>query len=139
MCASLHVGDHHPLPQVSGHLAQFQHLHGGRLCDHRIALHHHRPEILGRAENPFDGGRGIGKGAGKIIGLKRLNLRADGGIAFEKEVATTVAGAWETLTFDYSAINTARTYQKIVLIFDLGTVGDGSANFTFLFDDITLN
>ncbi len=43
------------------------------------------------------------------------------------------------LTFDYSAINTARTYQKIVLIFDLGTVGDGSANFTFLFDDITLN
>jgi hypothetical protein len=25
------------------------------------------------------------------------------------------------------------------LIFDLGTVGDGSANFTFLFDDITLN
>ena len=57
----------------------------------------------------------------------------------EKEVKTTVAGAWETLTFDYSAINTSNTYQKIVLIFDLGTVGDGSANFTFLFDDITLN
>jgi hypothetical protein len=27
----------------------------------------------------------------------------------------------------------------VVVIFDLGTVGDGSANFTFYFDDITLN
>jgi hypothetical protein len=71
--------------------------------------------------------------------LLKVENQNDGGISFEKEVTTTVAGAWETLTFDYSAINTARTYQKIVLIFDLGTVGDGSANFTFLFDDITLN
>jgi hypothetical protein len=44
------------------------------------------------------------------------------------------------LTFDYSAIPLAgKTYQKIVMIFDLGTMGDGSANFTFYFDDITLN
>jgi hypothetical protein len=71
--------------------------------------------------------------------LLKVENQNDGGISFEREVTTTVAGAWETLTFDYSAINTARTYQKIVLIFDLGTVGDGSANFTFLFDDITLN
>jgi hypothetical protein len=71
--------------------------------------------------------------------LLKVENQNDGGISFEKEVTTTVAGAWETLTFDYSAINTSRTYQKIVLIFDLGTVGDGSANFTFLFDDITLN
>jgi hypothetical protein len=71
--------------------------------------------------------------------LLKVENQSDGGISFEKEVTTTVAGAWETLTYDYSAINTARTYQKIVLIFDLGTVGDGSANFTFLFDDITLN
>jgi hypothetical protein len=65
--------------------------------------------------------------------LLKVENQNDGGISFEKEVTTTVAGAWETLTFDYSAINTSRTYQKIVLIFDLGTVGDGSANFTFLF------
>lgn len=71
--------------------------------------------------------------------LLKVENQSNGGISFEKEVATTVAGAWETLTFDYSAINTANSYQKIVLIFDLGTVGDGSANFTFLFDDITLN
>lgn len=71
--------------------------------------------------------------------LLKVENQNDGGISFEKEATTTVVGGWETLTFDYSAINTSRTYQKIVLIFDLGTVGDGSANFTFLFDDITLN
>lgn len=71
--------------------------------------------------------------------LLKVENQNDGGISFEKEATTTVAGGWETLTFDYSAINTSRSYQKIVLIFDLGTAGDGSANFTFLFDDITLN
>ncbi|HEX5668856.1 MAG TPA: PKD domain-containing protein [Chitinophagaceae bacterium] len=70
--------------------------------------------------------------------LKVENL-TDGGINFEKEVATTVANGWEELSFDYNAINTANSYQKVVLIFDLGTVGDGTANYTFYFDDITLN
>ena len=70
--------------------------------------------------------------------LKVENL-TDGNISFDKEVATTVANAWEELTFDYSAISTTNSYQKIVLIFDLGTVGDGSANFTYYFDDIKLN
>lgn len=75
---------------------------------------------------------------GAKVLLKVENL-TNGGISFEKEVLTTTANAWEDLTFDYSAINTANTYQKIVLIFELGTMGDGSANFTFLFDDIRLN
>lgn len=69
--------------------------------------------------------------------LKVENL-TDGGISYEKEVATTVAGSWEELTFDYSGIDDAKTYQKIVLIFDNGTAGDGSADFTFYFDDIAL-
>lgn len=75
---------------------------------------------------------------GAKVLLKVENL-TDGGINFEKEVTTTTANAWEELTFDYSAIDASKSYQKIVLIFDLGTVGDGSANFTFLFDDIKLN
>lgn len=75
---------------------------------------------------------------GAKVLLKVENL-ANGGISFEKEVATTVANGWEELTFDYSAINTANTYQKVILIFDNGTKGDGSANYTFYFDDITLN
>jgi len=70
--------------------------------------------------------------------LKVENL-TDGNISFGKEVATTKANQWEELTFDYSAISTTNAYQKIVLIFDLGTAGDGSANFTFYFDDIKLN
>ena len=62
----------------------------------------------------------------------------NGAISFEKEVVTTLANAWEELTFDYSAINTSESYQNVVIIFDLGTVGDGTPNFTYLFDDINL-
>lgn len=75
---------------------------------------------------------------GAKVLLKVENL-TNGGISFEKEVLTTVANAWEELSFDYSAINTGNSYQKIVFIFDNGTMGDGSGNFTFLIDDITLN
>lgn len=75
---------------------------------------------------------------GAKVLLKVENL-TDGGISFEKEVSTTKANAWEELSFDYSTINTAKSYQKIVLIFDNGTPGNGSANFTYLFDDISLN
>lgn len=68
--------------------------------------------------------------------LLKVENQANGGIGFEKEVLTTVANTWEELTFDYSAINTANSYQKVVLIFDNGIMGNGSANFTWLFDDI---
>jgi hypothetical protein len=71
--------------------------------------------------------------------LLKVENATDGGINFEKEVLTTVANGWEELTFDYTAINTANSYSKVVVIFDLGTVGDGSSNFTFYFDDIRLN
>jgi len=70
--------------------------------------------------------------------LLKVENMTNGGINFEKEVSTLTANAWEELTFDYSTINTANSYQKVVLIFDLGTQGDGTANFTFYFDDITL-
>lgn len=70
--------------------------------------------------------------------LLKVENMTNGGISFEKEVTTTTANAWEDLTFDYSAINTANSYQKIVLIFDNGTMGNGSANFTYYFDDLRL-
>jgi len=76
--------------------------------------------------------------AGAKVLLKVENL-TNANINFEKEVTTTVANAWEELTFDYSAINTANSYQKVVLIFDNGTKGDGTAAYTYYFDDITLN
>lgn len=74
---------------------------------------------------------------GARVLLKVENL-TDGGVFFEREATSTVANAWEELGFDFSAINTSNSYQKVVLIFDLGTPGDGSANFTWLFDDIRL-
>lgn len=70
--------------------------------------------------------------------LLKVENATDGGISFEKEATCTVANAWEDLVFDFSTINTANAYHKVVLIFELGTPGDGSANFTFLFDDIRL-
>lgn len=75
-------------------------------------------------------------GAKVLLKVENLN---DGAISFEKEVLTTSANAWEDMTFDMTGINTANSYQKVVLIFELGTMGDGSPNFTFLFDDIRLN
>ena len=76
--------------------------------------------------------------AGAKVLLKVENL-TNGGISFEKEVLTTVANTWEDMAFDFRAINTTNSYQKVVLIFELGTMGDGSPNFTFLFDDIRLS
>jgi hypothetical protein len=71
--------------------------------------------------------------------LLKVENMTDGAISYEKEVATTTANAWELLTFDFSAIDATKSYQKVVLIFELGTMGDGTANFTYYFDDITLN
>ena len=70
--------------------------------------------------------------------LLKVENSGDGGINFEKEVSLTTANAWETITFDYSTINSGNTYDKVVIIFDLGTMGDGSANYTFYMDDLTL-
>ena len=70
--------------------------------------------------------------------LLKVENENDGAISFEREVLTTVANAWEELTFNFTAINTANQYKKIVFIFDNGTMGDGSANFTYYFDDLTL-
>lgn len=75
---------------------------------------------------------------GAKVLLKVENL-TDGSISYEKEVTTTTSNAWEQLSFDFSGINVAKTYQKVVLIFENGTMGDGSANFTYYFDDIELN
>lgn len=75
---------------------------------------------------------------GAKVLLKVENL-TNGAISFEKEMASTVANAWETITFDYSAVPTNQSFSKITLIWDNGTAGDGSANYTFYFDDISLN
>ena len=52
---------------------------------------------------------------------------------------TTVANAWEELTFVFPAIDTAIDWYNMVLIIDDGTAGDGSADFTIYVDDISTN
>ncbi len=75
-------------------------------------------------------------GAKLLLKVENAN---NGAVNFEREATCTTAGAWEELTFDFSTINAGLFYSRIVLIFDLGTPGNGSANFTYYFDDITLN
>jgi len=70
--------------------------------------------------------------------LLKVEDKNNATVSFEKEALTTVANTWEELTFDFGGINKGDAYHKIVLIFEQGTTGDGSANFTFLFDDISL-
>jgi hypothetical protein len=69
--------------------------------------------------------------------LFKLEGDTDGAINVEMERTIGVANAWTEVTFDMSHANPAHVYQKVVLIFDLGTPGDGSANYTFYVDDIT--
>ena len=57
--------------------------------------------------------------------------------ATEVSVNTSLANEWETLTWDFAG-TASNTYNEIVFMFDFGSVGDSSANSTFLFDDIEL-
>ena len=68
--------------------------------------------------------------------LLKVENSANSAQNYEKEVTTSVANAWEDLVFDYTGINTGNSYNRVVLIFDNGTPGDGSSTFTFYFDDI---
>ena len=52
---------------------------------------------------------------GAKVLLKVENL-TNGAIFFEKEVSTTVAYTWEDLVFNFTAINTANSYQNIVFL-----------------------
>jgi hypothetical protein len=70
--------------------------------------------------------------------LLKIEHPTDQGIFEERTLYTSVSNQWEELTFDFSG-SASGTYQKVVVIFDNGTVGDGSSDFTFLIDDIELN
>ena len=71
---------------------------------------------------------------GAIVKLKVENL-TDGAIGYEVDATTTVANEWEELSFDFSSIDLNNDYQKVVLFFDFGNVGDDA---TYYFDDIKL-
>jgi len=57
----------------------------------------------------------------------------------EISATTTVANAWEELTFTFPTIDAAIEWYNLVLIMDNGVEGDGSANYTIYIDDIDIN
>lgn len=65
------------------------------------------------------------------------HTRPNAGFSVETDVPTTVAGQWETLTFDFSkpaagtpAWNAANTYDLATIFFDFGNTGTGSVFFS---------
>lgn len=70
--------------------------------------------------------------AGVVVKMK-LEKLGNSAINVEVDATTTVANGWEILTYDFTGINNANNYQKLILFFDFGNVGTGT---TYYFDDI---
>ena len=80
--------------------------------------------------------------AGTPVRLKIEN-KNDPTVSVETEVNTTVAGAWDTLIFDFTmeatgtaAVNFAAVYDKAVIFFDFGS--EPAADVTYYWDDVML-
>lgn len=71
---------------------------------------------------------------GIIVKLKVENA-TDNTILKEVDAVTTTSNQWEELTYDFSSIDTSKTYHKIVIFFDYGVAGDAT---TYYLDDIIL-
>jgi len=69
---------------------------------------------------------------GAVVKLKLEN--ADASKTHEVDVNTTVANAWETLTYDFSTAPAA-SYVRVVIFFDFGKSGDGAV---YYFDEFEL-
>lgn len=80
--------------------------------------------------------------AGVPVRIKVENA-ADGTKSVETEATTTVANAWETLSFNFAnaaagtaALNLATTYNKASVFFNFGTTGAATGARTYYFDDL---
>jgi len=75
--------------------------------------------------------------AGIIVKMKLERLLATNPdpTNIEVDATTKLAGAWEELSYDFSAINNANNYQRVVVFFDFGNVGTGA---NYFYDDIQL-
>ncbi len=69
------------------------------------------------------------------VGAK-LKFKLEGnGVAVERDTVSTVANEWETFTFDFTG-TASDAINKLVFLFEYAAIGDGSADFTYLVDDI---
>ena len=71
--------------------------------------------------------------AGTVIMCKVENA-ANGGINQEVQSTTTVASGWSTMYWNFNAINTANTYEKISFFMDFGSGGEPTS--IFYLDDV---
>ena len=60
------------------------------------------------------------------------------GATTETDVATTIANGWEELTFVMDPSVIGRSFTGFSLFYEFGKVGNGSANYVALFDDIKI-
>ena len=75
----------------------------------------------------------------------KVENAADGTKSVETEARTTVANAWQTLSFNFAtpaagtaALNLATVYNKASIFFDFGTTGAAAGGArTYYFDDVT--
>lgn len=72
--------------------------------------------------------------AGATVKFKLENA-TNANINVEVDQVTTIANGWETLIFNFTGINNANDYQRIVVFFDFGNTGNGA---NYYFDDIML-
>ena len=82
--------------------------------------------------------------AGVPVRLKIENAN-DSAVSVETEAVTTVANAWEELTFDFSmevggtpAFDPAANYNKVTIFFNFGADGATAGAQTYFFDDIDI-
>ena len=68
--------------------------------------------------------------------LLKVENKSDPNIFLEIAATNTLANEWETLSFDFNALDATQDYGRIVVFFDFGNEGDDS---NFYFDDITQN
>ena len=68
--------------------------------------------------------------------LFKIENESDPNLSYEQELTIAESQQWVDITFDMSGANQANTYKKLVFIFDNGTAGDGSADYTWYFDNI---
>ncbi len=82
--------------------------------------------------------------AGTVVRLK-VEDASDGSKSVETDATTTVAGAWQTLTFNFAtpaagtaALNLANTYNKASIFFNFGTSGAAAGGArTYYFEDLS--
>jgi len=68
--------------------------------------------------------------AGTLI---KLELQGPNG-AYDADYWTTTSGEWENIGWNF--YGQANDFDRFVVMFDYGNIGDGSATSTFLFDDL---